>query len=285
MPQDDLTRFTEAINRQGFPFQSAVLRRLRELFERKRSVWTLEATEFPVEVNSQGTRIDLLLRTVDQSYWLVGECKRVNPAYSDWLFARSEYIGRNLEERYVVEAAKRTAAPSFNAGGMSVRLLRHGHYHTGFTVKSDRPGDPTGGRDQIEEAATQVLKGVNGLVNFWQKTPTTMPSETMQFILPVIFTTANLRVTDTDLANADLESGRISQEELSVEPRSYIYYQYHLSPGLKHLFAGFHELSELASLMQSEYIRTIAIVSAAGIDDFIRDFHPKAFTISLVKLR
>ncbi len=91
---DQKTIFEAALNRQGHPFQYAVIRRAHQLNDERRSPWVFEASEFPVELQSYHTRIDFVLSQWSEvakgSFrYLVAECKRANPSLSDWLFAQA----------------------------------------------------------------------------------------------------------------------------------------------------------------------------------------------------
>jgi len=47
-----------------------------------------------------------------------------------------------------------------------------------------------------------------------------------------------------------------------------LYFQYSLSPGLKHLISSEEETKNISALLMKDYVRTIPIVSAVGIEDF-----------------
>src|SRR5258708_7154745 len=83
--------FRKVLNRHGYAFQYAVIKFASELRRERRSEWDYLQSEFPVIVNGKSTRIDFVLRKPKPHVYLVAECKRVNPAYSDWCFASSEY--------------------------------------------------------------------------------------------------------------------------------------------------------------------------------------------------
>jgi len=95
-------RLLKAINDHGYPFHTRVLRETESLREARLSPWNMEVTEFPVEADL-GTRIDFVLSSPSQRTWLLAECKRVNPEYSDWMFLRTNYVRRNHTERYIAE--------------------------------------------------------------------------------------------------------------------------------------------------------------------------------------
>src|SRR4051794_20959958 len=106
--QERRQKFAAAVNRQGYAFQNAVIKRCEELHDAKKSRWVFEAAEFPVEVNGNGTRIDFILWTHNTNYWLLAECKRVNPSMAEWFFAKTPYVRRNGNERFVAEYVQET---------------------------------------------------------------------------------------------------------------------------------------------------------------------------------
>ncbi len=89
-------------------------------------------------------------------------------------------------------------------------------------------------------------------------------------LLPVIFTTANLWGSDVDLSKAELESGKSDLTGSRFEKLPWLWYHYHLSPGLKHSSSPDWRHTDLGELMESEYIRSIAIVSPSGIESFLK---------------
>lgn len=77
--------FQETLNRHGYSFQHSVIKIADELFShpRRRSAWRFMVSEFPVEVQEQGTRIDFILKHRSMPTYMLAECKRANPAVSN----------------------------------------------------------------------------------------------------------------------------------------------------------------------------------------------------------
>src|SRR6266567_54840 len=95
---DPKAGFAKALNRHGYGFQYAVLKRLEDLRDNKRSSLIFEAAEFPVEAKGQHTRIDFVLRHVSdfpRPLFVTAECKRANPSHSNWCFVKAPIISRN----------------------------------------------------------------------------------------------------------------------------------------------------------------------------------------------
>src|SRR3989338_8007044 len=83
---DGVRRLSEAfgkvLNSQGHAFQHSVIRAAEELYRESRSRWIFEVAELPVNLHGKDTRIDIIMRKQDTRIYLIGECKRANPALS-----------------------------------------------------------------------------------------------------------------------------------------------------------------------------------------------------------
>jgi hypothetical protein len=268
--------FVSMINRHGYAFQYSSIRIAEELFAEKNSRWIFQASEFPVDLStrSKGTRIDFILRSEDCPLYLLFECKRANPALKNWCFVRAPYIRRNrTDEKFFVEAII-SNSEGVSSKGMILRSIGKDEvYHIALEVKASESGDIDGkGHGTIEEAATQVCHGLNGLVELFH-TQSLLKSGQSAVLIPVIITTANIWVSAADLGNADIKSGELEQSQVEVKQKDWIYYQYHQSPGLKHSFRKpATRPSEIPSILDREYIRTIPVVTAGAIADFLQRF-------------
>lgn len=273
--------FERELNQHGYGFQHAVIARVRGLYNGDHS-WCPMGAELPVD-QGPGTKVDIILRssTFHTSVWLVGECKRVNPAFTDWCFISSPFTHDRRRRGWdsmsleclnydPLQPIDNPTAHIKQTNGMKLEKA----YHIGLAIKSAVSGDvePRAGtgRDAIEAAASQVLRGLNGFVNTLVTFPDMLTFEKVNVLLPVIFTTAKLWVSSADLSTADLESGNVALEQHKFEQANWIWFQYHTSTGLKHPHVIESDIvANFEHLMDSEYIRTIAIVSATGLDQFL----------------
>lgn len=279
-----LDRFQETLNRHGHPFQYAVLQRARSLADSEASDWMFQVSEFPVATRGGETRIDFVLsrgahwvEDVAITHYLVAECKRVNPAFSDWLFARAPIVRRNETSSPIVfEQVLRLDRELF---ATAVEMMPRANvsrvsYHVGHEVKGAAKGDPCGSaRGAIEEAAGQVIKGVNGLVDFLSRNRSLVSEGEHRGITiwPVIFTTARLWVSEVDLSTTDISSGVVSLEgDVAPKQADWLWYQYHQSPGLRHQVPRHEGRSrDLGGFLNLDYARSVAIVNASGVDEFL----------------
>jgi hypothetical protein len=283
--------YRKVLNRHGYAFQYSVIRFVDDLYTHGQPEWELEASEYPVSVRSMQTRIDFILRKRKPLVYLIAECKRANPAFSNWCFAGSPYARRNSGSDRVVfqyawvppsdtrsievkplDPTKRMLTGVISVGATHV-------YQVGLSVKSNQTGDKAGKtNDAIEDAAGQVCKGLNGLIEFFHSQREKLPQGEKLYFLPVIFTTAKLWTTEVDLASASIDKGEFESGSVALKETSWIWYQYNLSPALKHTLPTDGEDSrnpfDLSSALEQEFTRSIAIVCVKGIQEFLHHGFP-----------
>jgi len=269
--------FEEVLNRNGFGFQFSVLAECKEVSTTWESRWRFLASEIPVEVRNVGTKIDFALEhTVNASGFsdvMICECKRVNPAFARWCFIPAPYTRRNS----IIEV-KRFESLSMKNNGLSVHTLEGGAerqgqiLHLGLPVRVPNvKGDssPVGNnRNDIEDAITQVLRGLNGYINLLAGNRGLIGNKTFTFY-PTVFTTAELWVSNADLSKADLQTGNINLTKGDFQEVTWLWFQYNTSPGIKHSLS-FYNWEKLEDVMENEFVRTVAIVNSSGIRDFLR---------------
>jgi hypothetical protein len=264
----------KSLNSHGHSFQYAVVRRVDQLNSEGRSRWLLDGVEFPVIAGGQTTHIDFILRSKSGRTYIVAECKRADPAKARWCFAHAPYTRRNPRPKELIFDQF-----SCNQFGLVTHTAVAAHadagvYHLGFELRTGETGDGVGQRGQaINEAVTQVLRGTSGLINHLQDTAPRGP-ETTQLIrfIPVVITTAQIFVTNADLGEADLQTGNLPLEAVKVEPSDGIWFTHNRSPVLKPKApsaTAFSDFNEFSSALRNEFSRSVAIISAAGIDEFL----------------
>lgn len=262
--------FEKVLNSHGHGFQYSVLKEASRLLCNIRSShWQAEVPEFPVEVQGYGTRIDFILKHTTRPIYLIAECKRVNPALANWCFVKAAFVPTiDQAQQASIEGIR---SDTDGKPATTIQHLVHSNdiYHVAVEVKSDDKGDASGqGRGTIEEAAAQVCRGLNGLINFLSSKPYHLEGDCAWF-LPVIFTTARIWTSDIDIGAANLEDGKITLPETKVQEKPWIFYQYHQSPGLKHSVMAREQGTSLDKVLYNEYVRTIAVVSSNGVADFL----------------
>lgn len=267
--------FQEALNRHGYSFQQAVLDQASKTFDAQKSPWKLVVSEIPVSCGKdRQTQIDILLRhRVETPFYLIGECKRVNPAWGHWCFAKAPHVRANYQpETYFFDhlVYKNDRGPRAYVGSQTAAQTP---FNIGLEVKSQHKGDAQSpGKSSsgaIEDAATQVLTGLNGYINLLADDWVRFKPITVATFLPVIFTTANLWKTDLDLTKASIESGNIEWGAASFEPADWIPYQYERGAALAHSVPVDSGKALRQADLGEEYLRTIFVVRASAIASFL----------------
>ena len=273
--------FQKVLNTHGFGFQYAVIEAAGNLYRCQKSAWFFEVTEFPVSVQGESTHIDFILnrRQLDaphngKSCLLIAECKRVNPALSNWCFVRAPYTkSTGLSNCLILEGINESEGATINRFFSSTRIIptsTNNFFHIDFEIRSNETGESfSKGRGAIKEAIAQVLRGLNGFIEFSKNNYFWLSKSKNTYFLPVIFTTAELWTSDCDLSLASLEKGNIDFSSADLTPRPWIYFQYNQSPSLKHSFLKPSGSFDLSTVMENEFTRTIAIVNQSGIEDFL----------------
>ncbi len=91
----------------------------------------------------------------------------------------------------------------------------------GFELKTGEKGDGLGSSEKaaINSAMSQVIRSTSGLIdNFYKTLPAAAHNNMSTYrFLPVIFTTAKLFVSHTDISRADLTTGKLPSDELQIE--------------------------------------------------------------------
>ena len=144
--------FVKTLNIHGHAFQYAVLAELERLFKEQGSgsAFYFEVAEFPVQVQDTPTRIDFVLRHVMRRLYLACECKRANPALSNWCFVRAPMVRRDRDEKFVfIEKLRRTAVNAFEIRGAQYGTQKP-IFHFGIEVKTGEKGEGAPGRSAIE---------------------------------------------------------------------------------------------------------------------------------------
>ena len=275
--------FQHELNLHGFGFQFRVLKEARDLHEARKSKWVFRVSEFPVHVQGSGTRIDFVLFRTSGDWWqadMICECKRANPATAYWCFIKAPFVYRGYPKASDPLVFESVVRSSLNMGALRTRAVPKEHtrdaYHVALPIRTGRSGDAQPvkqSRNEIEDAASQVMRGTNGYVETLSRHPQVMESgeqESIIRLVPVIFTTANLFVSKSDLSTADLETGNVNLQSGQLERVPWIWYQYNVSPGIKHATEPQEKQTKLEDYMLAEHIRSIGIVSPSGIEEFLQ---------------
>lgn len=272
--------FEGQLRTHGFGFQYAVIEEVNRLYNAEQCAFLPKFAEFPVEINNTNTHIDFILERVDKSqfpkkhpFFLICECKRANPALSNWCFVQAPFYREGiyfdqiyLESLGVYKEWNLKKASVHQASPQAKQV-----FDIAFSVKSNQEGE--GDTKSATDAVTQVLRGMNGFIKYLGDKENLLRIEhkgdyTPRFF-PVIFTTADLWSSSVELKQADLSNGNIELPIESLVAESWILFQYNQSQPIKHSIMTEYASNRIFDIAQAEFTRTIAIVNPKGIGDFL----------------
>lgn len=268
------------LNRQGYSFQYSILKRAEELLKTKKSKWHLFASEFPTTSNNEVSHIDFICDFRHHhkkiNFFMVAECKRVDPAKGYWCFATTPYsldeFGNSAQFDQILCFSD---IPQFNSS-TKIAHTQQNIMNLGLEVKTGEKGDGsrTEGKSPINTSIGQVLKGQSGFINYLSNegrdsTDLILEVDVNNVFIPVIFTTAKIFVTQADLSNADLEKGFLPKDSVKAEEKDWVWLNHNRSEHLSHKVRFNYKENNYKSMFFREFTRSIAIVGPKGIDNFL----------------
>lgn len=262
----------------GFGFHYAVMKRANELREESLTNWHLKGTEFPVSNKNESTHIDFVLMNERLDTFLIAECKRADPAKANWCFVKAPYTWSDEAHSQYIQFDKLTLPA--NSRDKKYFIFRSAMARTtdkianlGFEISTGEKGDGLSAlnKSSINAAVTQVTRSASGFFNYFVKSyeHEINNSEIHYRFIPVIFTTAQLWLTDTDISMADISTGNLPADSIKAQKVDWLWFNYHRSENLSpdHILGS---LNKYISKEYYEFSRTTAIVSSNGIDNFLK---------------
>lgn len=278
-PESEIARHLEKVlNQHGYGFQYAVLRVAEEALKAGQSPWLLDAAEFPVQVGSSVVHVDFVLRHKSLPILLVGECKRADPSRARWCFVKAPYTSWNPDDKRVLLEEIRYRPADIASSHVKKHYDNAGSYNLSVELKTQ--GKPEGhvSRTAVNDAGTQVLRGMNGLINHLYGPMATFSEPGAMIMLPVIFTTAEVLMSDADLGSADIKSGDLPKDAIEVHSRPWIWYTYNQSAAIRHDVESGDSSSSLSDTLLNSFSRSMAIVPSSSIEDFLTSSLPDMLT-------
>ena len=265
-----------ALNRHGYALPYAVVKAVRTMGGPART-WRSDGTEFPVDVNGQNMHVDLLLRS--PRGLLVCECKRVDPVFGAWCFARSALATNfdNEGQTIINETITHDDPNRAYVRRPRSQIYSERQNNVGLEVKTQEKGEPQGTtRGGLEIAITQALKGVSGITNAIAKQKMLMDGAPSLTLIPVIFTTAKLVTCETDLSMADLANGRLP-ENAQIADTPWLWFRRASTPALRHEVvlkfpddrSEFHGFNDVLNAMLVRSIGIVSLASEGGLAQFL----------------
>ena len=96
-----------------------------------------------------------------------------------------------------------------------------------------------------------------------------IPEEAEGTFIPVVFTTAKLFTTTSDIADCELEDGRMRPDSIELQPVDWLWFNHNRSVSLTHDLSFNHGANKDVDIYYRDFTRSIAIVNYAGIGNFL----------------
>lgn len=195
------------------------------------------------------------------------ETKRANRALAYWCFAESGFGGAGQLPVIYSEILRKVDGQFFTEvrNGTGVDAI----YDVAVEASTGNKGDERGSRSgAIGDAVGQVCRGLNGPIEYFRLYGN-VAEETLEFF-PMVVTTAELLTTAKPLTESDLSTGKVALGG-EVQSRSWVFFRYPQSPGLKHSVpASPASTSDLSKALKVIFSRIVAIVQADKVEDYLR---------------
>lgn len=275
----------DAINAHGDAFAAAVNRRV-DGSKSRHGVWRFRAAEFAGELRNTVLHIDGVaeceLRGVERVVFAALESKRVAPKFAKWCFLTDSVMRNDMTARRPLLDLHKFVSPVSEEDGdgfwaMASGLHTNARVYSRALVLSTRAkstSDADGrdrGRKGIDEAVTQACRGAGILINVirgWS-----LP-EDGAVVVPLVVTTAELLRCDTEISNADLVTGRLT-EDVSVSRVNWLWYETHLSPALaptaNRVYGRGYAEDRIGHLLDHHQARAVMIANATHLPDALAE--------------
>lgn len=225
MSADLFDLLVNAINEQGYLFQEACERELKNSEET--TGWEVRASEYPVSLFGQDTRIDIVLcskASGSPELYALLECKRADPSYVYWLFGAP---GLPFGDALCYALGRECRSIRADRPYRVSRLVTPLHFSVSvydarswFEVKAKGSSRGRISTPQnIENAFGQVMKGVAGFAQEQLKQRHKSRDLFRTFFIPVVVTTASLYVAYYEKGDIDLSTGKINEARVLFGPQ------------------------------------------------------------------
>jgi hypothetical protein len=264
----------QGLNVHGFGFHYSVIARIEQFGEE--FGWDFVGAEVPLGLAEQDVHADFIFRCQRKHLYLVGECKRADPAVSHWGFARSRYsIG--IDAPVTVDELH---FPRADEDRLALRVSRISTtsgrpFQVGITVKTPRTGDGVAkDRRAITDCVTQVARATNGFLHLCAENARLVRADFGDApvrVVSAIFTTARLSTARDDLSIADLASGHLP-DAATFDDTLWLWHQHALTPSMQAKIQGrfvAEKQMTWGAYFRESAVRSIAVVSTGGIHDFL----------------
>ncbi len=271
------------LNIHGFGFQYSVIKTARDLYDQQKCGWLLEASEIPVGNPGEQTHIDFVFELTAKSWdenrkaYLIGECKRVDPAKANWLFVKNPrkiMYGTRIDSLIQIESIIPNLGSAVNPARAMTRTthVQRGTFELGFESKTDAKGDGIGSHDRspINQALGQVFRAQKGFIGYLDRLRHDLRNDKLRkeaVFVPAIFTTAKLYTSNTQLDLADTATGKLPSGSVEAVQVPWLWYNHNrfldASPFIR-------DADKDRDSYFGDFTRSVAIVSSSGLEEFMK---------------
>jgi hypothetical protein len=273
-----------ALNEQGYLFQEACEQVLKN--NERSTGWEVRASEYPVSLQGQDTRVDIVLRSKTSSspelYALV-ECKRADPSHIYWLFGSPGLpFGDALCSTLGFECRATRSDQSYQVNYLLTQLhFKIATYGAVNWLEAKRSSSRRVSTPQnIENAFGQVLKGVGGFAQEQLNQRRKSRALFKTFFVPIVVTTALLYVAYYEPSDIDLSTGKISKGKVLFGPQGqpaeeveWVLVDYGVGENVapKPIPEDYHSVDPAE--LQKHKIRSIFVVNSKSLVSFFSKLH------------
>ncbi|RLG15058.1 MAG: hypothetical protein DRN66_00455 [Candidatus Nanohalarchaeota archaeon] len=247
--------------------------------------------EFPVQVNDEKTKIDIIAARDAQvlNYYVI-ECKKVHEDFKCWVFFPDGKLDeRDVSDINIIGKSPIIIDSIFHTPLNTKKLGRYVFNHEldtklkfcydGYEIKLDYAKEnklnkanlTKTRKNNIENACNQVLLGTRGYSKFKVKK---LPPYIKRnfFFFPLIITTAKLFTIETTSENIDLIKGEtIKDSEVAVISVPWLIYNYKPNFLLTYRDVPFHD--EVLSCINEaiEFTMSVFIINSEHLEEFFKE--------------
>jgi len=239
MEKEEQIAVVEGLNSHGFIFQKACVDQIKKGYTSHN--WRISVEEYPTIFEDRQTRIDFILRSAlyqpnnFRNRFIVAECKRANPKYSNWVFFKED----NPAKKYFLLNGQYspTSGQTYTFMDIFGKIENYPYcldifkksifVDTGVETTSKNPKGKGSATETIENACQQVITGLHGLVMDHMEAVKSegKPQYDLAYI-PLVITTANLYVTNYDSSKVNISAGTIAGEDISFTSANWVIYNW-----------------------------------------------------------
>ncbi len=276
--------FGSELTASGFALLQQVRRQAVCLQKQSSFGWAFEAARLPIPGMGPNACADLILQSFDDRSLMVARCVWSDPEALGWCFARGGPVHASQDhQRYVFDQVQYrvpnvevlTKAMLDNAFQISTRLgpaIDEQAYQWGFALGSRRgqvPEDGPAQRAAVLGPMGEACRYHNGLINHFDRSRQLLGQRDALDVLPVVITNARLWVHQDPAVRLDPHSGRVAIDPTQLSEIGWLLFQHHQDEQHKHAARRAAYPDRLSTLLEYDYLRTVAVVHAAQFEPFV----------------